>query len=329
MLMKVLVSAPYMQPIIEKIRPLFRSKGIDMVIPAVNERLEEADLLKIIGDIDGVMCGDDRFTERVLKAAPKLKVISKWGTGIDSIDRKACTLLGVSVCNTPNAFSEPVADSVLAYMLCFARQTSWMATDMRNGIWSKIPGFALREATLGVIGIGNVGKAVIKRALAFGMKVLGTDTTYVCEDYVSRSGINLVSLDTLLKESDFISINCDLNPSSHHLLNRERFQLMKLTAYLINTARGPIVDEKALITTLLENRLAGAGLDVFEDEPLPADSLLRTMNNVLLAPHNANSSPEAWELVHINTISNLFSVLGIDNNTDIKSILRGEVCLGR
>lgn len=323
MTVKVLVSAPYMQPIIEKIRPIFRDKGIEMIIPAVNERLEEEDLLSIIGEIDGVMCGDDRFTERVLRAAPRLKVISKWGTGIDSIDRNACASLGIAVCNTPNAFSEPVADSVLAYMLCFARRIPWMTENMRNGIWRKIPGFALREKTLGVIGVGNVGKAVIQRVRAFGMKVLGSDAAAVCEDYLACTEISMTSLDTLLKESDFISINCDLNPTSRRLMNEERFRLVKPTAFLINTARGPIVDEKAMISALREGRLAGAGLDVFEDEPLPEDSPLLQMDNVLLAPHNSNSSPEAWERVHINTIQNLFSVLGIDNDVDLKPVLRG------
>ncbi|MRR53107.1 MAG: dihydrofolate reductase [Deltaproteobacteria bacterium] len=329
MTIKVLVSAPYMQPIINTIRPIFQSKNIELIVPTVNERLEEADLLQIIGDIDGVMCGDDRFTDRVLRAAAKLKVISKWGTGIDSIDRETCDKLGIVLCNTPNAFSEPVADSVLAYMLCFARQIPWMTEDMRNGIWKKIPGFTLREATLGVIGVGNVGKAVIQRALSFGMNVLGNDTAAICPDYITLTGISSVSLDKLLRESDIISINCDLNPTSRYLLNKEKFKLVKNTAFLINTARGPIIHETSLIETLEEGRLAGAGLDVFEEEPLPANSPLRTMSNVLLAPHNSNSSPAAWERVHINTIQNLFSVLGISNDVDLQTVLQERVCLGR
>src|SRR6185369_16327658 len=116
--MKVLISAPYMQPVIDRFLPLFRERGLETVIPVVKERLEEDDLLPIITDIDGVVCGDDRLTRRVLQAAEKLKVISKWGTGIDSIDQDACRELGVTLCNTLNAFSEPVADSVLGYMLC-------------------------------------------------------------------------------------------------------------------------------------------------------------------------------------------------------------------
>ena len=119
---KVLVSAPYMQPVIDRFRPLFAEQNIELFVPPVKERFEEEDLLQWMHDIDGVIAGDDRFTSRVLEASPKLKVISKWGTGIDSFDQEACQRLGIAICNTPNAFSEPVADSVLGYILCFARQ---------------------------------------------------------------------------------------------------------------------------------------------------------------------------------------------------------------
>lgn len=285
---------------------------MDLVVPTVHERLEEADLLPLIHDIDGVICGDDRFTERVLRAAPRLRVISKWGTGIDSIDREACARLGIAVCNTPNAFSEPVADSVLGYLLCFARQLPWMTDAMRQGVWEKIPGRALRECTLGVIGVGDVGKAVVRRAVAFGMPVLGCDIEPVDPAFVAATGIEMTDREDLLRRSDFVSLNTDLNPTSRHLMDAEAFALMKPTAVLINTSRGPVVDEEALVAALQEGRLGGAALDVFEHEPLPATSPLRQMDRVMLAPHNANSSPAAWEHVHHNTIDNLFAHLSIE-----------------
>jgi D-3-phosphoglycerate dehydrogenase / 2-oxoglutarate reductase len=311
MSLKVLISAPYMQPVIERFSPIFRKQGVELVIPRVAERMEEEDLLPIIGDIDGVICGDDRFTRRVMQSAPNLKVISKWGTGIDSIDREACKELGIALYNTPNAFSEPVADSVLGYMLCFARRIPWMTETMRGGTWQKIPGFALHEATLGVIGVGNVGKAVIQRANAFEMKILGNDTAAIDAEFLSQSRVLMVNLDELLAEADFVSVNCDLNPSSHHLLSTAQFDRMKQTSVVINTARGPIIDEAALVAALQAGKIAGAGLDVFEDEPLPITSPLRTISNVLLAPHNANSSPAAWENVHRNTLNNLLQELGL------------------
>jgi D-3-phosphoglycerate dehydrogenase len=306
---KILVSAPYMQPVVERFRPRLEEEGCELIIPPVEERMEEEDLLGLVGDIDGALCGDDRFTERVMRAAPRLKVISKWGTGIDSIDRKAAARLDIAVRNTPNAFSEPVADSVYAYMLCFARRTLWLDRAMKAGEWLKLPGRALRECTLGVIGVGNVGKAVLRRAGGFGMRVLGNDIVEIDPAFVDEVGLEVVDKPALFREADFVSINCDLNPTSHHLMNDVAFDMMKSTGVLINTARGPIVDQPALIRALREGKIAGAGLDVFEEEPLPDDSPLLGFDNVLLAPHNANSSPEAWEHVHENTIRSLLEEL--------------------
>jgi D-3-phosphoglycerate dehydrogenase len=306
---KVLVSAPYMQPVIEQFRETFDQYKIEPITPEVNERMEEEDLLRWVHDIDGAICGDDRFTLKVLKAAPKLKVISKWGTGIDSIDQEACRSLGITICNTLNAFSEPVADSVLGYMLCFSRKLPWMDRQMRECVWHKIPGMALRECVLGVIGVGNVGKAVVKRAMGFGMRILGNDILEMPEDFLDHTNIEMVSKETLLKQADFVSLNCDLNPTSQHLMHDVRFQQMKSTAVIINTARGPLIKEVDLIKALNDGIIGGAVLDVFEEEPLPADSPLMKMDNVMLAPHNANSSPEAWEAVHHNTINNLVGVL--------------------
>ena len=309
----VLLTAPYMLPFVERFRPVFEKHGLDLIIPDVLERMEEADLLKYAGQFDGAICGDDRYTERVIAAcAPRLKVISKWGTGVDSIDASACSRYGVALCRTPNAFTTPVADSVLGYMLAFARRQPWMDREMKSGKWKKILGKTLSECTLGVVGVGNVGKAVVRRARAFGMQVYGTDIVDIDHVFVGESGIQMTDLPTLLSNSDFVSINCDLNPTSHHLMNADTFALMKPTAVLINTARGPIVEERALIAALQSGRIAGAALDVFEFEPLPLESPLLQMDNVMLAPHNSNSSPAAWERVHWNTIKNLVEGLGLE-----------------
>ncbi len=310
----ILFTAPYMIPFVDRFKPVFDQYGLELIVPDVQERMEEADLLKYAGQFDGAICGDDRYTARVIAAcAPRLKVISKWGTGIDSIDAEACSRHSIKIGRTLNAFTTPVADSVLAYMLAFARRQPWMDREMKSGKWEKIPGRALSEGTLGVIGVGNIGKAVTRRARAFGMKVYGTDIVDVDHVFVSETGIEMTSLENLLRNADYVSINCDLNPTSQHLINADTLSLMKSTAILINTARGPIVDEKSLIEALQAKRLAGAGLDVFEVEPLPLESPLMKMDNVMLAPHNTNSSPTAWERVHWNTIKNLLDGLGIDS----------------
>ncbi len=309
----ILLSAPYMLPFVNRFRPLFEHYGLRLIVPEVHERLSESEILAYAGQFDGTICGDDRYTEKVLQAcAPRLKVISKWGTGIDSIDRQAAARLGIQVRNTPNAFTLPVSDSVLGYILAFARQLPWMDRAMKAGRWEKLPGRSLSECTLGVIGVGNVGKAVLRRARAFGMRMLGNDIVPIAPDFVLENGVEMTSLRNLLERSDFISLNCDLNPTSYHLINAETLRWVKPGAVLINTARGPVVDEPALIAALQDGRLGGAALDVFEVEPLPLDSPLLKMENVLLAAHNSNSSPAAWERVHWNTIRNLLDGLGLD-----------------
>jgi len=310
----VLLTAPYMIPFVDRFKPVFDQYDIELIIPDVNERMEETDLFQYAGQFDGAICGDDRYTERVIAAcAPRLKVISKWGTGIDSIDASACSHYEIKIGRTLNAFTLAVADSVLAYILAFARHQPWMDRAMKSGRWEKLPGRSLSECALGVIGVGNIGKAVTRRARAFDMKVLGNDIVNIDPMFITDTGIEMTNLQSLLSNSDFVSINCDLNPTSYHLMNSDTFALMKSNAVLINTARGPIVDEKALIAALQSGQLAGAALDVFEHEPLPLESPLLKMDNVMLAPHNSNSSPAAWERVHWNTIRNLLDGLGIQH----------------
>lgn len=309
----VLLTAPYMLPFVERFKPFFDHYRLELLVPVVHERMSEEELLGYAGQFDATVCGDDRYSEPVLRAClPRLKVISKWGTGIDSIDKPAATKLGISVWNTPNAFTLPVSDSVLGYILAFARQIPWLDDEVKAGGWAKFPAKSLSECTLGVIGVGNVGKAVVRRARAFGMKVIGNDIAPIATDFIAENRLEMVDLDTLLNNSDFVSINCDLNKTSYRIINEETLAKMKPSAVLINTARGPLVDEAALIRALEANVIAGAGLDVFEIEPLPAASPLRTMRQVLLSPHNTNSSPSAWERVHWNTLRNLLLGLDID-----------------
>src|SRR5690349_11748054 len=208
----VLLTAPYMIPFVDRFKPVFDRYHIDLMIPDVQERMEEADLLKYAGQFDGVICGDDRYTARVVEACtPRLKVISKWGTGVDSIDAEACSRYAIKLCRTPNAFTLPVADTVLGYILAFARRQPWMDKDMKNGKWEKLPGKSLSECILGVIGVGNIGKAVTRRAQAFGMKIYGTDIIEIDRVFITESGIEMTSLESLLSNSDFVSVNCDLN----------------------------------------------------------------------------------------------------------------------
>ena len=321
----VLLSAPYMMSDINRFRAVLEKYSLEVIVAAVTERLSEQEIIHYSGKFDGAICGDDQYSEAVMKSClPRLKVISKWGTGIDSIDLKAASRLGIRVGNTPNAFTLPVSDSVMGYILAFARRLPWLDQAVKSGRWEKIPSISLSECTLGVIGVGNVGKAVIRRARAFGMKLLGNDILQIAPDFILENNIEMSGYQDLLQRSDFISVNCNLNPSSYHLVNSSSFDLMKTSSFLINTARGPIVDEEALIHALVMKKIAGAALDVFETEPLPSTSPLLHINNVFLAAHNANSSPAAWARVHRNTIHNLLDGLGISHD-DLDVLLNSEL----
>lgn len=300
-----MVSAPYMLPFPEEFRRQLENENVEIVEIPVAERLGESELLENIEFFDGVICGDDEFTERVLQRAGRLKVISKWGTGIDSIDVRAAEKLGVRVFNTPNAFTDAVADTTLGYILNFARRFYRMNKAMRRGLWIKPNAVALKECTLGIVGVGNIGRATARRARAFGMNIVGNDLIAVSDSFVNETGIVTLPLAELLRESDFVTLHCTLNPTSFHLISQSEFDMMKPTAYLINTARGSVVDEAALVNALNNKRIAGAALDVFEVEPLPIDSPLRPLENCLLAPHNSNNSPSARERVHESTVANL------------------------
>jgi phosphoglycerate dehydrogenase-like enzyme len=307
----VLVTAPRLVAVLDRyVAELHEAECATRVAPT-RERLTEAELLPLVGDIDGFICGDDQITARVLDAARRLKVISKWGTGIDSIDVEEARRRGIAVRNTPGAFTDPVADTVLGYLLLVARQLDRHAADMRAGLWQRLPARALGETTIGIVGLGAIGMAVARRAAAFGARLLGSDAQPRPLTLLQPLGLAQVPLETLLAQSDFVTLHASLTADSDHLIDDARLRLMKPSAVLINTARGRLVDEQALVAALREGRLAGAALDVFEDEPLPETSPLRLLPNVYLSPHNANASQGAAERVHVASIRNVLQVLNV------------------
>ncbi|TVQ31338.1 MAG: dihydrofolate reductase [Phycisphaeraceae bacterium] len=306
---RILITGPRMLRDMERLRPLFADFGWELVLADVRQCLSEDDLLELVGDIDGTICGGDKWTARVMDAAPRLRAICKWGTGIDAIDQTAAAARGIAVRNVPDAFSVPVADTVFAFMLSFARRTPWIDRRMKQGEWAQLDGRSLAECSLGVVGVGNIGQTALRRARAFGMKCYGCDPRPVPLQVIDDTGVEMVEFDRLLAESDFVSLHCDLNPTSLRLMSDMHFAMMKKDAVLINTSRGPVVDEAALVRALQSGAIAGAGLDVFEVEPLPQNSPLLGMDNVILTPHLANSSERAAWRVHERTIRNIAELL--------------------
>ena len=310
---RALVTAPPILPKIFNYKNLFDKKSVEIVVPPyeVVECLYENELVELLKNIDGILCGDDKITENVLKQTKRLKVISKWGTGIDSIDKDAAERLGIKVLRVKDVFSEPVSDTVLAYILLFSRKIIEKNQIVINNKWEKTESHTLKEKSLGIIGVGHIGKVVAQKALALGMKVYGNDIRKISRDYVKNTDIEMVNLNELLTNSDFVTFHCDLNNSSFHLIGEKELKIMKPESVLINTSRGEVIDQSALEDALQNKEISGAALDVFEVEPLPEESILRKMNNVFLSPHNSNGSPQVFNKVDELSIQNLFTGLGI------------------
>ena len=239
----------------------------------------------------------DKIDPEVFNAAPKLKIVSQLAVGFDNIDIAEATRRGIYVTNTPEVLTDTTADFAWALLMAIARRVAEADKYVRTGKWkvswhpAMLSGRDIYGATIGIIGAGRIGYAVAKRAKGFDMRVLFYDVIPRPEmekDLRAKK----VDLDTLLKESDFVSVHVPLMKETHHLVNAQKLSLMKKTAYLINNSRGPVVDEKALYEALRKGQIAGAGLDVFEQEPTPVDNPLLKLDNVVVAPHISSASLE-------------------------------------
>lgn len=319
--MRILCTAPYFRPVPERYAALFQNHGIEYDNPFVAQNLSEAELLEIVERYDGVIAGDDEFTARVIEkgARSRLKVIAKWGVGINAIDTAAAEKHGVAVRRSPGILSDAVADESWGYILMLARHLHLSDQRVRAGEWVKLSGLGLRGRTLGIIGVGDIGKQVALRALPFGMGLLGNDIRPIDSAFLDRSGTQMVPKEELLRRADFVVLACDLNPTSFHLLSGAEFALFKPSAYLVNIARGAIVDTRALITALRDGSIAGAALDVYEEEPLPGDSPLCAFENVLLNAHNAFNADTAVAAVSENTVRELLRVLKPEALPDLEA----------
>ncbi len=240
-----------------------------------------------VAGYDALLVLGPKVTAATLKDADRLALVARFGVGYDSVDVDACTEAGVLLTITPEGVRRPVATSVILFILALSHKLLAKDRLTREGRWSEkldYMGLGLTGKTLGVIGAGNIGREVFRLAAPFEMRHLAYDP-WVPPDQASAVGVEMVDLDVLLRESDFVSVNCNLSPETHHLINRERLALMKPSAYLVNTARGPIVDQRALYDALRTRRIRGAALDVFDPEPPdPSDPILQ-LDNLIVTPH--------------------------------------------
>jgi D-3-phosphoglycerate dehydrogenase len=262
------------------------------------------------GRYDALLVLAPRVTAATLAGRPRLALVARFGVGYDSIDVEACTGAGVALTITPDGVRRPVAVAVLTFLLALSHKLMVKDRLIRAGCWAEKlehMGMGLTGRTLGLIGLGNIGREVFRLAAPLSMRHLATDP-FVKPADAAAGNVELVDLETLLRESDFVVVMCALTEGTRHLLNAQRLALMKRTAYLINMARGPIVDQAALTKSLQHRRIAGAGLDVFEQEPIAADDPLLKLDNVILAPHALCWTDECFAGIGRSAIQSILDV---------------------
>jgi D-3-phosphoglycerate dehydrogenase len=307
MSIKVLYAVPMAHDAVTPVLERLRAEGCELSFNRTGRTLTEDELIELLPGVFATIAGGERYTERVFAAARGLKVVARMGVGYDKVDVAAATRHGVALCMGFGTNHQAVADHAFALIAALANRLFSYHQEVMDGRWGGHFQPGLWRTTTGIIGLGRIGRALARRCHGFDMRVIVYD---VAPDaaYAREHGIELVDLATLFREADFVSVNAPLTPATKHIVNREHLALMKPSAFLINTARGGLVDEAALYEALVARRVAGAGLDVFAAEPLPAASRLRELPNVLLTPHCAGGSIEAVVAMTERCVDNLLAI---------------------
>ncbi len=307
---KVLITASAMAKVGHEALALLEKAGCRISHPSLSAAASGDELIRLLDGMDAVVAGNDHYSAAYLAspAAANLKIISRWGVGYDAVDVPAATAAGIIVAYTPGFTDEAVADLTLGLLLSIARHIPAGHTSMREGLWLPKWGVDVPGKTLGILGYGRIGSAVARRARGFNMRLIAHSPRQRPE--AAAAGVQYVSFDELLSQSDFLTVHAALTPQTRGLMGEAQFRRMKKSAYLINTARGALLDEDALLKALREGWIAGAALDVFTEEPLPAKHPLRTMSNVLLSPHQGSSALETGERVSVAAVQAVLDLLG-------------------
>ena len=323
---QVLITASGLSQAGQHAQTFLRNAGCQLVFPQRFGPLRAAELLPLLAEKDAVIASLDEYSETVLSSplSTHLKIIARWGVGYDSVDLAAATRRGIIVTYTPGLLDEAVADYTFALLLALARRIHEGHLSMRDGKWRVLWGNDIGGKTLGIIGLGRIGLAVARRAAGFNLRLHACDPAPRPE--AEKLGIKLLLIDELLRESDFVSLHAPLTSETRGLMGAPQLALMKSSAYLINTARGALVDEAALAAALCEGRIAGAALDVFQTEPLPLAHALRSVPNLLLSPHQASFAYETGERVSLAAAQ---AVVDLIEGRRPQNILNTEALTGK
>ncbi len=306
--MKILVTPTSLQPgkSSEALETL-KAFCDELVFNESGRPLTEEELIPLLKDCDGYLAGLDFITEKVLKSAKNLKAISRYGVGYDRVNIAAAKAMGIPVTNTPGVNAEAVGELAFSLMLTIARKITYLNHTLRKGEWVRSTGIELKDKTIGIMGLGAIGRVVARCAKGFEMKVLAYDP-YINEAYCRENQIGICTFDEVLERSDIISLHLPLTEATKHLIGKEAIAKMKPSAILVNTSRGGIIDEEAAYQALKENRLGGLGLDAFETEP-PSHSPLFEFDHVVATPHTGAHTREATDNMAHAAVKNLIDVL--------------------
>jgi D-3-phosphoglycerate dehydrogenase len=314
--MRVLVTCPPMLGMISSFSSIFEKHGIDVTAPEVVQTLSEEELKILVPAHDGWIIGDDPATREVFQAgkAGKLKAAVKWGIGVDNVDFDACKEFDIPITNTPNMFGNEVADIAMGYVIALARETFAIDRGVRQGQWPKPRGISLSGKTVALVGYGDIGKSTAKRLLAANMKVVVYDP--VAPDSIELPDVERAAWPHRIEEADFIVVTCSLTESSYQLLDGKAFSQAKEGVRVINVGRGPVIEESALEHALKTGKVFSAALDVFEFEPLPMNSYLRSHPRCVFGAHNASNTVDAVIKTSEIAIDKLIGFLGRSSLND-------------
>ncbi len=286
-----------------------RERGWEVVFNKTGGNLTEADLIETLPGVSAAIAGSDKFTAKALAAADNLKVISRVGVGFDAIDVPAATAKGIVVTTSPTQeLFEAMAEQTMGSMIAVSRAICFSDRQLKNGKWTRSFAPSIFHQTLGIVGLGRIGKEVAKLARAFHMQILCFDV-YHDDAFAKEWGITYVDLPELLREADYVTIHTPLTPETRGLINRERLRHMKPTAYLVNTSRGPVVDEEALYWALDNKVIAGAASDVFQKEPVEPHNPLLKLDNFVGTPHVGGLSLQATDSLFAQATKSVVDVL--------------------
>lgn len=312
---KVLITCMHLVRHFERFRPQYEAAGVEAVIPPLDgQQFSASEMAQHILGVDTVIAGDDAIDAKVLDIgrANGLKAVIKWGIGTDGIDKVHAAAIGMPVYNTPGVFGEEVADLALSHLLMLVRKTHLMDRSVREGGWLKAEGRSLADMTAGVVGLGSIGRAIARRTVAFGMTTIGYDPFEFDPTILAEAGIAQASLDEVLARADALLIACALTPENRHLIGRDALSKAKPGVLVVNVSRGPLIDEAALVDALVDGHVGGAGLDVFEEEPLPESAKLRRVaDKCTFSTHNGSNTIEAVARINQMTTDIALDVLGI------------------